>query len=80
MKCDLAGLLANAANALGENYADPEMRRYYAESLREVANHIQDVRDGVHTPDQWVDHYCVRPGYRATRLPRPTKRVGGIGK
>jgi len=63
MKCDLAGLLYNAAAALGDNYHDKEMRGYYAAALLEVAAHVHDVRDGTHTLEEFADHYNVLEGH-----------------
>ncbi len=56
MKCDLANMLRQARYAI-----DPKRDRYgYAFSLKELENHVRDVRDGKHTLDEFADFYMIR--------------------
>ncbi len=55
MKCNLAGLLRQAADCI-----DPEKdSAAYAYMLGEVADHINDVREGRHTLAEFAEHYCM---------------------
>lgn len=57
MKCNLAGLLTQAAACI-----DPEKDvGAYAFALGEVAEHARGVRSGEHTLDEFADFYCLRP-------------------
>lgn len=57
MKCNLAGLLDQAARCI-----DPERDTgAYAYALREVAEHVRGVRKGDFTLDEFADFYKVRP-------------------
>lgn len=65
MKCNLAGLLRQAADCI-----DPERDTgAYAYMLGEVADHISDVRNGKHTLAEFAEHYCMDA--------RATASVGG---
>lgn len=56
MMCDLANLLRNAAGTI-----DPKKDRgAYAYMLTEVADHIEGVREGRFTLDQFAEHYRLR--------------------
>lgn len=55
MKCNLAGLLRQAALCI-----DPERDTgAYAYMLGEVADHVEQTRAGKHTVDEFARHYCL---------------------
>ncbi len=57
MRCNLANLLRQASRAI------PPRRDHgsYAYCLGEVADHIEQVRAGAATLDQFADLYMLRP-------------------
>lgn len=56
MRCNLANLLRQAAAKI-----DPKRDTMaYAYMLREVADHITDVREGRHTLDEFAEAYCMK--------------------
>lgn len=56
MKINLAGLARQAANAI-----DPKRDHgAYACCLEELAAHIEDVRAGRHTLEEFADYYMIR--------------------
>ena len=55
MKTNLTGLLRNAADTIRPR----DDRGAYAFMLREVADHIQDVRDGKHTLAEFAEFYMM---------------------
>jgi hypothetical protein len=57
MKCDLANMLRNAAECIDAE-AD---RGAYRFSVEEVVRHIEEVREGKHTLDEFADFYMLRP-------------------
>lgn len=75
MKCDLSGVLRNAADQMdelarevrsaagwteNEVVDDPaNMADYYAFVLREIAGHAEDVAAGKHAITEFADHYCL---------------------
>lgn len=57
MRCDLANMLRRASEAI-----DPQHDHgAYAFMLNQVADHVDAVRDGKHTVDEFADFYMVRP-------------------
>lgn len=57
MRCDSANMLKQASRAI-----DPETDRYaYAFALEEMAGHIQQVREGSVSLDEFADFYMIRP-------------------
>lgn len=61
MRCDLGNLLRNAAELIPEDADDGA----YAFMLGEVAGHIEQVRDGSATLDEFADLYMLRPRAQA---------------
>jgi len=57
MKCSLEGLALRAACCIETG----DQKAYYAHSLRELAKHIEDVREGRATCQEFLDHYCIEP-------------------
>ena len=56
MRCDLANMLRQAARCI-----DPEKDDYaYAYMLGEVIGHIEGVRNGEHSLDEFADFYMLR--------------------
>jgi hypothetical protein len=56
MKCDLSHLLRQASEAINPR----KDRGAYAYMLNEVADHIDEVKAGKHTLDEFADFYLVR--------------------
>lgn len=56
MKCDLANMLRQARNAI-----DPKRDDYgYRAALEDLIDHINGVRSGEHTLDEFADFYMLR--------------------
>ena len=56
MKCDLANALRQASRAI-----DPKLdRSAYAYLLEEIAEHVDDVRSGKHTLEEFADFYKLK--------------------
>lgn len=57
MYCNSANMLRQAANAI-----DPKKDRFgYAFSLEELARHIDQVREGTVSLDEFTAFYMIRP-------------------
>jgi len=57
MRCDLANMLRHAATCIDRE------RDYgaYQYAVEEVVRHIEEVRSGKHTLDEFADFYMLRP-------------------
>ena len=57
MRCNSANMLRQASNAI-----DPKKDRFgYAFSLEELARHIDQVREGTVSLDEFTAFYMIRP-------------------
>jgi len=61
VRVNLINMLRQSARAI-----DPDRDHgAYAFMLEEVADHLNDVRDGKHTWDEFAEFYCLTERYRS---------------
>ena len=72
MGCDLANMLRNAAECIDEE------RDFgaYQFTVQEVVRHIEELRRGEHTLDEFADFYMLRPRAPAPAVPSTAPGAG----